>query len=461
MTPNRENQRFFGIDLAKRESHLAVLAADGTKLDDRRFAMTRERLSQIASGLTPDDTVAFEMTTNSFAVARLFRASGAGRVIVSNPMMTKLIAQAKIKTDKIDARVLAELARVGFLPEVWVPDEDTETLRRLMSRRSNLARRRTAMMNDVHSIMHRNLVDYARGDLFAAAGVSLIEAARLPAPERMLVDDYRDEIAAIRVRIERTETAVAAFVASRPHLLRQMDLLLTVDGIGMVVAAGLLAAIGDIGRFRSPKKLASYFGLVPSTYQSGDGRAFHGRITKQGRADARWLLAEAAETLIRTPSPLAALYRRVHAKKGHNVAKTAVARKMAELVWHILTKDQPYLYQKHRLTQEKQARVRFVASGAGAVNASAAVRDGSRSALYGTGIEGRKLKTEASRLAAKRAAGIYEAVVSGKTAPPKEGFNPLRPTQYDYERLIREALAELLRPAVKSGRFHAGNPAAA
>jgi transposase len=451
MSKSTTNQRFFGIDLAKRVSQLCVLDADGKISEQSRFASTVSEFEAIARRLTKHDTVCFEMTTNAFAIARLFNTNASARVMVSNPMKTKLIGSARVKTDKIDARVLAELARADFLPEVWLPDNETESLRRLISRRSNLVRRRTAIKNDVHSILHRNLVQYERPTLFSSgSGFRTLDISRLPSLERLLVDDYLDEIASINARVENTEAVIAAFVCADDKLLHQMDLLMTIDGISIVSAAGILSAIGQITRFSSPKKLASYFGLVPSTYQSGELRSFHGRITKAGRAEARWFLAESAESLIRTPSPLAALYARVAKKRGHNVAKIAVARKMSELIWHILSKDSPYLYQKHRLTQEKQARLRHLAKQSGIKTASASpTKRSNDTALRGLAldIEGRKLKTQASRIAALRASDVYQAVTEGRAHKDRiSGFDPFHPTQHDYERLIREVLTDLIGP---------------
>jgi len=105
----------------------------GTEIAQKRFATTRENLLALAAELREDDTLALEVTTN--AIARLLRANSPARLIMSNPMKTKLIAKARVKTDKIDARVLAELAHVDYLPEVWLPDEDTESLRQFFSDR--------------------------------------------------------------------------------------------------------------------------------------------------------------------------------------------------------------------------------------------------------------------------------------------------------------------------------------
>ena len=178
--------RWFGIDLAKRESQVAVLDADGVQVETKRFATTRESFLAIAAELREGDTAALEVTTNSASIARLIRSGSPARVIVSNPIKTKTIAQAKIKTDKIDARVLAELARVGYLPEVWLPDEDTEALRQFITDRVSLVRRRTECKNVVHSVLHRNMVHQERSDLFGASGRrwldGLIRGASLESP---------------------------------------------------------------------------------------------------------------------------------------------------------------------------------------------------------------------------------------------------------------------------------------
>jgi len=115
-----EGRRWFGLDLAKRVSQLAVLDDKGAQIAQKRFATTRENLLALAAELKQDDTLALEVTTNAISIARLLRANSPARLIMSNPMRTKLIAKAKVKTDKIDARVLAELARVDYLPEGWL-----------------------------------------------------------------------------------------------------------------------------------------------------------------------------------------------------------------------------------------------------------------------------------------------------------------------------------------------------
>jgi transposase len=170
-----EGARYLGIDLAKRETQLSVLDSSGTEVQQKRFATSREEFLRLASELTAADTVALEVTTNSNSIARLIRDHSEARVIVSNPIKTKVIAQARIKTDKIDARVLAELARASYLPEVWLPDEDTEGLRQFITDRTSLVRRRTECKNAIHSVLHRNLVRQEHSDLYGKAGREWLE----------------------------------------------------------------------------------------------------------------------------------------------------------------------------------------------------------------------------------------------------------------------------------------------
>lgn len=135
-----------------------------------------------------------------------------------------------------------------------------------------------------------------------------------------------------------------------------VKLLMTIPGVNVTVATGLVAAIGHIARFDSPQKLTAYFGLVPRVYQSAE-RCHHGSITKQGRSQARWLAVEAAQSMVISGAPLTASYHRIRRKKSHNVAVVALARKLVVVVWHLLTHQEPYRYAPAKRTRVKLRRV--------------------------------------------------------------------------------------------------------
>ena len=460
-----EGPRYFGLDLAKRETQAAVLNSNGEQIQQKRFATSRDQFLVLAAELREADTVALEVTTNSASIARLLRDNSKARVIVSNPIKTKVIAQAKIKTDKIDARVLAELARVGYLPEVWLPDEDTEALRQFITDRTSLVRRRTECKNSIHSVLHRNLVRQEYSDLYGTSGREWLEAiiageeTEVPVAQldRLRMGSLLNEIDRIDALVADLESVIASYIAVRPSLKDQLDRLMSVPGINLVTGVGILSTIGDVSRFPDKKKLAAYFGVVPSTYQSGD-TSRNGRITKQGRAEARWLLIEAAESLRKAPGPMRALYRRVAKRKNHNVAVVAVARKLIEIVHHLLNKKEDYIYKLPRLTQEKRARWRYLAKQKiGVKLASAARKTAGRSALYGTGIgvQGRKLKSQIAKAAAANAERLYEAIVEDRKTKLKDpnhrpfpasalAFDPTNPNETDWEKLLSQATEKLL-----------------
>lgn len=461
-----EGPRYLGIDLAKRETQLSVLNSSGSEVQQKRFATSREEFLRLAAELNETDTVALEVTTNSNSIARMIRDNSKAHVIVSNPIKTKVIAEARIKTDKIDARVLAELARVSYLPEVWLPDPDTEGLRQFITDRTSLVRRRTECKNTIHSILHRNLVRESHSDLYGKAGREWLESVisgegtSVPVPQldRLRIGSLLNEVDRIDALVEDLESVIASYIAVRPTLKDQLDRLMSVPGINLVTGAGILATIGDVTRFQTKKKLAAYFGVVPSTKQSGD-TSRNGRITKQGRAEARWLLIEAAEALRKAPGPMRALYRRVARRKNHNVAVVAVARKLVEIIHHLLVNEEDYIYKLPRLTQEKRARWRYLArQKTGVKLASAARKIAGRPTLYGTGIgvQGRKLKSQIAKQAAANAERLYEAIVeqrrTGLADPNAVSikttdlvFDPTSPNDGDWEKLLAAATADIIR----------------
>ncbi len=200
--------------------------------------------------------VALEASTNTWALAELL-GRHAGRVVVSDPLRTRAIAEAKRKTDDIDAATLAELLAADYLPEVWVPDETTRSLRRLVAHRAGLVRDRTATRDRVTAIVSRRLLRCPASDPFGVAGRRWLGSLELPADERLGLDPALRLEALLGEGIGTADRAIAAMVVDDPRVHR----LLTIPGIGLVTAAGLLAVIGDVSRSSRPAKLVSY--LIP------------------------------------------------------------------------------------------------------------------------------------------------------------------------------------------------------
>lgn len=282
--------RSIGMDVHRSFAQIAVVE-DGLCRDEGRIGVRPEDLREWATTLEPDDEIALEATTNSDAIATMLRPLVA-RVVVSNPRKTRAIAEAKVKTDKVDARILAQLLAVDFLPETWVADDQTRMRRRLVARRTHLVKQRSRLKNQVHGILSRNLVPTCpHADLFSGVGRTWLCAQSLPADEWRSVeallrqlDFHGDELAAVErdIAVDAIDDAVVAR-------------LMTIPGVDVTVAVSLVAAVGDFSRFESPDKLVAYLGLNPKVHQSGNAPAVHGRITAhEGRVGPRERLLERA-----------------------------------------------------------------------------------------------------------------------------------------------------------------------
>lgn len=349
--------RYVGLDVHKRVVEACIVDETGKVVHRERFALSGRTLKLFATKiLRPTDQVALEATTNCWAVADALRPHVA-RVLVSNPMATQAIARAKVKTDKVDAHVLAQLLRCDFLPEVWQPDEATRRLRELTGRRSALVGQRTAMRNRIHSVLAMRLVEEPRG-LFDTEGLEWLRRVELDDQARALIDSDLRQLEAVQREID----AHDAELARRGYAQDQVKLLMTLPGVDVTTAEAVLAAWGDVSRFSEGDRAASYLGLTPSTKQSAN-QCYHGPITKRGNSQARWMLIEAAQHLDKHPGPLGHFFRRLARKKNRNVAVTAGARKLAVIGWQMLVTGEPYRYAVPQTTGAKLARLRIKATG--------------------------------------------------------------------------------------------------
>jgi transposase len=311
--------------------------------------MTRAGLEGFGRSLDKEDEIVIEATGNAMATVRVLEPFVA-RVIVANPLQVKAIAHAHVKTDKVDAGVLASLRAANFLPEIWLPDADTERMRRLVARRNQVVRHRTQIKNEVHAILHAHLIPPCpHADLFGRLGRLWLGRQVVPDDERAAIERHLRELDRLGEDLAVLDREIAQAAIEEPAVKR----LLTITGVNLIVAAGLVAAIGDVRRFPDPQKLVSYVGLNPRVRQSGLGLAQHGRISKRGRSHARAMLVEAAWAASKAPGPLRAFFLRIRARRGHQIAAVAVARKLAVLSWHLLTKDADYQWARPALVANK------------------------------------------------------------------------------------------------------------
>lgn len=341
--------RVVGLDVSRTVAEIAYLE-NGRIRAGGRVELERAALGGFAEGLRSSDHVVLEATGNTAAIAAAL-APHVGRVVIANPLKVRLIAEARVKTDKIDAAVLAQLYASGFLPEVWIADERTQALRRQVARRAQIVRSRTRLKNEIHSVLATHLIPRCTAtDLFGKRGRAWLASQPLPLDERIGVEQRLRELDRLGEDLAVIDRTLGQAVLEDAQLKR----LLTITGVNATVAIGLLAAIGDIGRFPSPQKLVSYFGLNPRVRQSGLQPAQHGHISKIGRSHARAMLVEAAWAAAKAPGPLRSFFLRIRARRGMQIAAVAAARKLATILWYVLTNQEDYTWARPSLVAKKE-----------------------------------------------------------------------------------------------------------
>jgi transposase len=339
--------RSIALDVHRDFCEVAIAEAGEVRLAGR-VRTEPEALELFARSLAASDRVALEATGNGLAIARIIEPH-VDRVLLANPKAVKGATQTA-KTDKIDARTLAQLLAGGFLPEVWIVDEPTRMLRRRVARRAQLVRQRTREKNQVHAILIRNLK--ARppvSDLFGVQGRRWLAEQALPEDERETVAACLRNVDFLGGELRLVDKSLAEHALASPEMRR----LMTLPGVSFVTAAALMAAIGDVSRFPTARHLVAYIGLNPRVRQSGSEPARHGRISKQGPGEARHLLVEAAWHAARTTGPLRAFAERIKRKRGANIATVAVARKLVVIAWYMLSRGEDYAFTRPSLVREK------------------------------------------------------------------------------------------------------------
>ena len=348
--------RSIALDVHRDFCEVAIKDGGGVR-SAGRLKTSAEELERFARSLGPDDQVALEATGPALRIKRLIEPH-VGRVAIANTRRLRAIAEAKVKTDRLDARTLCELLAAGFLPEVWGPGEETRALRRRVARRAALVRQRTRAKNELHAVLARNLKEKPPiSDVFGVRGRAWLEALALPADERETVAGCLRQVDFLDREVAEAERALARSALESAEIRR----LMSVPGVNLVSAATFWATVGDVRRFETPRKLVSYVGLDPRVRQSGEAPARHGHISKQGSPQARHVLCEAAWIVVRTPGPLRAFYERLRARRGAQIALVATARKLCVLFWHLLTRAQDYAFGRPSLTRHKLRRLELVA----------------------------------------------------------------------------------------------------
>ena len=323
-------QRYYGLDIHRDYCYGYELPAGGGDGRRFRFPNTDEAWRAFAAQLNAQDAVALEVSGSTFRLYDLL-AERAGQVVVVDARVMRRLGSRKRKTDAGDAQLLAQRLALGTLPAVWVPPAELRELRRLVTLRARLVRARTQWRNYVRSLLHRHGYRGSRRLWRSKAAVAELWGLSLPVADRIVLATALDAIGRLTQHVRAIDAEIARRVKKQPAV----RLLLSLPGFGHPMAAAFYAYVGDPGRFANGKLVVSYVGLAPCVHPSGTVER-RGGITKEGPRVLRWLLIEAASSVANTgPEVLRAFYRRIKAKRGHQVAIVALAAKLVRIAWTV------------------------------------------------------------------------------------------------------------------------------
>jgi len=343
--------KYVGIDVHKKMCQVAVIDDDGELLDETRFRNTLEGIEEFAQRLTGfnDEVRGVVESTGNLWIQVHDRLEAHGiDVALSNPANSRLITEARLKTDKTDARALARLLRAGVLSTCYVPGEEQRSRRELLRHRLKLVKIRTEVRNRIHALLDKHGLRIPYKTKFSKKAVAWLKMQSLGFMDNAIL---RSDIALLEVLDEQiglVEEKIAALAADD----QQVHLLMTMTGIGYFTAMLILAEIGTIDRFSSDKRFSSWMGLAPIVHQSGE-KTRVGGVGGPGNRRLRWVMIQCAHNARRYDPRLMRFYERYSRRKGEKSAVVAVAHEMARIIYFMLKRNEPYRGMREGLTERK------------------------------------------------------------------------------------------------------------
>jgi transposase len=328
---------YAGVDTHKKYSRVVVKDYLGNQVAQASLDNTRDSFQEFFGKLHEPTKAVVEAGRTWGIIYDLLEDIGIEPVL-ANPLRTRAIADAKIKTDSIDAKTLADLLRADLIPTVHVPSQETRARKNLLRQRLWLVTIRTMVKNRIHHILDRNHVTMPPcSDIFGSTGRQALDQIDIKSPDDLLMKAHLELLDHINDQIGNAEDWIKEALCQHP----QMSIVRSIPGFGKILAALVALEVDDIHRFPHPGKLCAYAGLVPSTYASG-GKIHHGRLLPTCNRWLRWAYVEAAWIAQRSSPYCHAYFERIKRRKGANSANTALARRLCEITWHCLTDDRRY-----------------------------------------------------------------------------------------------------------------------
>jgi len=335
--PSTKESYFIGMDLHQKTSTFSVKEKEGRVIEARTVSTTKEDIEKFLSPYH-GSLLTLEPVSQWYCYADFIESLGID-VKIANPMRVKAIASARIKTDSIDAGVLADLLRADLLPESYHAPAEVRAWKEEVRLRMSLVRLRVQVKNKIHALLWKQGIR-SPYTLFSKKGLQWLDKQTLSEQMNVSLATYRETLALFDRQVKEVEERM---IADNKHR-EDVKLLITIPGISYLSALTIMAEVGDIARFPSAKKLMGCAGVVPSTYASG-GKVRHGRITKTGSSWLRYVLIEAAHHQLHCTKRkgLADYYNGIKERKGGKAAAVATARKLCAVIFRVLMDKPPFV----------------------------------------------------------------------------------------------------------------------
>lgn len=333
---------YFGVDYHKKFSHGTIMNEKGIIVKQGRFSNNKECIEKFLGDFMGNDCRSVLEATRNWTVVHDILEELTADVTLAHPLKVRAIAEAKIKTDKIDSTILAHLLRCDLVPSAHVSSPKARITKNLLRHRIFLVRLQTMVKNRIHVLLDRHphlRPQKPANRFFSQIGIAELKKIRLPKHDRFILYSEISLLEHLQAQIKQANRWLIG-VGKKD---KRVKWLLTIPGIGRTIALLMISEIDDIKRFRSDRKLHAYAGLIPSTRSSG-GRTFHGRLTKTGNKYIRWAMIEAVWPAIRSDIGLNNYFQRYSCRKGANRAKVCTARRLLTIVYKVLKEKREYRY---------------------------------------------------------------------------------------------------------------------
>lgn len=328
---------YLGIDYHKGYSQVAVVDEKGTVRTNGKIANEKKAFALLKEYYKEPYRAVIEAGRNWGMMYDLLEELDI-KTVVGHPLKIRAIADAKIKSDSIDAKTLAHLLRADLIPQVHVPPKEVREQKNLLRHRLWLVRLQTMTKNRIHQLIDRNHVKRPEvKNMFGVAGRTFLKGLSLSLIDQRLLKDHLELLDNLHQHIRKTEVWIKKELKDNPLI----GILITLPGFGKILSSLAALEIDDINRFRTPAKFASYSALIPSTFASG-GKVYHGDLIPGGNRWLKYVFIEASWVSIRTSAYCRFYFEKMENRKNSNVAIVALARRLSEIAYRCLKEKRVY-----------------------------------------------------------------------------------------------------------------------